>query len=132
MHSTVFILTGVSNHGFYLTWPQIQEMSSSELITFGSHATHHYNLTALSASALASELSESKTVLQNTLGVPINFLAYPYGTTNSTVIRAVQQAGYIGAVGTWAAKAQSEGTIYNMPRLRVSGSAGLAYFIGLL
>jgi len=132
IRATVFIPTILMNQGYYLTWQQIKEMSSSGLITLGSHCFHHYHLTTLSPEAIEFELKESKKILQDTLGVPINFLAYPYGSTNNQIIEGVKKAGYIGAVGTWPSKIQSEGTIFNMPRLRISGGITLQDFIQLL
>ncbi len=132
IHATVFIPTGLMNQGYYLTWAQIKEMAGSGLITYGAHSVHHYNLPSLSISSLDSELTESKKVLQDELGVPINFMAYPGGASSNLVVAEVQKAGYLGAVGTWASKMQSEGTIYNMPRIKVSGSIDLAAFANLL
>lgn len=129
--ATVFIPTALMDQGFYLKWSYIKELYASGLITFGTHSVHHSYLPALPAQTILSELEESKKVLQDTLGVPINFLAYPYGATNGEVIELAKKAGYMGALGTWANKIQSEGTIYNMPRLRISGSMDLPTFISL-
>lgn len=132
LHATVFIPTSLMNQGYYLTWAQIREMSNSGLITFGAHSVHHYNLPSVSAQTLEYELAESRKVLQDNLGMPINFMAYPNGATNDQVIGFVKKAGYLGAVGTWPNKIQSEGTIYNLPRLKVGGGANLQTFISLL
>lgn len=132
LSATVFIPTGLMGGGAYLTWLQIQEMHSSGRITFGSHLVHHYHLPSLSRDAALFELKESKRVLQNQLGVPINFLAYPYGSTNTNIIELVKEAGYVGAVGTWAGKIQSEGTIFDMPRLRVGGGVDIGVFLSFL
>ncbi len=132
LSATEFIPTGLIGQGAYLTWPQIQEMSSSGLILFGAHSVHHYSLISVPTSTLINEITESKRILQEELGVPINFMAYPYGSTNSQVISEVIKAGFIGAIGTWSNKNQSEGTIFNMPRIRISGSINLATFASLL
>lgn len=132
LHATVFIPTALMNQGYYLNWGQIRQMYASGLITFGAHTVNHAYLPALSPERVEFELSESKRVLQQELGVPINFLAYPYGAVNGTVIEATKKAGYLGAIGTWPSKFQSEGTLYNMPRLRVGGGVDLPYFISLL
>ncbi|OGE72075.1 hypothetical protein A2617_02845 [Candidatus Daviesbacteria bacterium RIFOXYD1_FULL_41_10] len=132
LRATVFIPTALMNQGYYLTWDQIREMSVSGLITFGAHSVHHSNLPTLTADALKLELNGSKKVLQEILGIPVNFMAYPYGTVNSFVIKEVKTAGYLGAVGTWQSKIQSEGTMFNMPRLKVGGGMDLNQFIDLL
>lgn len=132
IHATSFIPTGLMNQGYYLTWDQIKEMQSSGLISFQAHGVHHLSLPSLSQSALEYELRESKNVLQSQIGVPVNFMAYPYGTFDDRVIDAVKKAGYMGAAATWGSKTQSEGTIYASPRFKVSGSMSLSTFISLL
>lgn len=132
IHATVFIPTALMDQGYYLKWSQIQEMGASGLITFGSHGVHHYRSESLPEVSLEAELTESKQTLQSKLGVPINFFAYPYGTLNGNVIEAVKKAGYIGAVGTWPERTQSEGTIYNMPRIRIGGGISISTFMSLL
>lgn len=132
LSATVFVPTGLVGSSYYVTWPQIQEMHSSGLIHFGAHSVHHYNLPSLSPETALNELTESKKTLQDQLGVPINFMAYPNGATSNSVIGLVQKTGYIGAVGTWPGSIQSEGTIYNMPRIRVSGAIPIMGFANLL
>lgn len=132
LHATVFIPTNLMNQGYYLNWSQIREMSSSGLITFGSHGINHYHLTSVSPQTAETEIVQSKKIIQDNLGVPINFISYPLGAVNETIISLVKKAGYIGGVGTWANKIQSEGTTFNMPRLRVGGGADLQTFISLL
>lgn len=132
LSAMVFIPTGLVGGSYYLTWPQIKEMQSSGLINYGSHSVHHYNLPSISENSAYQELSESKKTLQDNLGVPINFISYPNGAVNNFIINLAQKAGYVGGVGTWANTTQSEGTIYDMPRLRISGSINLTNFVNLL
>lgn len=129
--AVLFIPTGLVGKPAYLTWDMIREMHASGLIYFGAHSVHHYQLTSLSSEQAFYEIEESKKVLQDNLGVPINFMAYPYGSTNDNVINLVKKAGYVGAIGTWRSEIESEGTIFNMPRLRVNGMAGLSTFVSL-
>lgn len=132
LSATVFVPTGLVGQPSYLTWDMIKEMYSSGLIKYGAHSVHHYHLASLSSDSAFSEIMDSKKALQDALGIPINIMAYPYGETNGGVVSLVQKAGYIGAIGTWASKLQSEGTIYNSPRLRISGSIDIASFASLL
>lgn len=130
--ATVFIPTGLIEKTPYLTWPQIQLMSTQGLITFGAHTVNHYNLTAILSDESWTEISQSKEELQDRLGIPINFFSYPGGSLNNLVVSQVQKAGFIGAVGTWSSHFQSEGTIYNMPRIRINGLIDLKIFAELL
>lgn len=130
--ATVFIPTGLVGQPAYLSWSQIKEMHSSGFIVFGAHTVNHPHLPSLPPERALKEMVESKSTLQDQLSVPINFLAYPYGSTNNSTIILTKEAGFTGAVGTWPDKIQSEGTIYNMPRLRISGGISLDNFAGLL
>lgn len=132
LHATVFIPINLMNQGYYLSWGQIKEMSRSGLINFGAHGMNHWQLASLPLPITELEIVQSKKVLQDNLGVPINFIAYPYGSVNENVINLTKKAGYMGALGTWANKTQSEGTLFDMPRLRVGGEATLQTFISLL
>lgn len=130
--ATVFVPTGLIGQPAYLSWHQIKEMHSSGLILFGAHTVNHLHLPSLPPEIALKEMAESKTTLSDQLGVPINFSAYPYGSTDANTITLTKEAGYTGSVGTWPDKIQSEGTIYNMPRLRISGGISLDNFAGLL
>ena len=82
----------------------------------------------MDATSLEKELTESKNALQAKFGIPVNFVAYPYGISNSLVWAAAKKAGYVGGLGTWPSSIQSEGTIYNMPRIKISGGLSLEDF----
>lgn len=118
-HAVSFIPTGLMGGGYYMNWNQIKEIASSGLVTFEGHTVKHVNLPSLSYAAVLKELTDSKNILQANTGYPVNFVAYPNGSTNGWVQAAAQKAGYIGGVGTWYGKAW--GQSLNMPRIKVSG-----------
>lgn len=118
-HAVSFIPTGLMGGNYYMNWGQIKEIASSGLVTFESHTVTHANLPSLSYAAQLKQLQDSKNIIQSNTGYPVNFIAYPGGSTNGTVQYAVQQAGYAGGLGTWYGKAW--GGFYNMPRIKVSG-----------
>jgi peptidoglycan/xylan/chitin deacetylase (PgdA/CDA1 family) len=125
-HAVSFVITGfVGWHG-YVSWEDIQHMQTSGLISFEAHTVHHTYLPAVSYQQAFDELFTCKKTLQAETGSPVNFLAYPDGATDATVESAVQKAGYVGALGTWFAKA---GEIsFDMPRVRIPGGISLADF----
>ncbi|MBI3486177.1 polysaccharide deacetylase family protein [Candidatus Daviesbacteria bacterium] len=123
-----FIPTGLMNQGYYLNWDQIREMHNSGLIIFEAHTVNHYNLNNLSYDKVKNQLTQSKQTLQDILGYPINFIAYPYGLSNPSVWQAAKEVGFVGGLGTWGGTIESEGNIMNMPRIRIAGSWSLAEF----
>lgn len=129
-HAVSFIPTGLIGGSYYMNWNQIKEIASSGLVTFEGHTVTHANLSSLSDAAVLRQLVDSKNVLQEHTGYPVNFAAYPYGSTNGSIQAAAQKAGYVGGLGTWYGKAW--GFSMNMPRIKVSGSWSLKEFASRL
>lgn len=129
-HAVSFIPTGLIGGSYYMNWNQIKEIVSSGLVNFEGHSVTHANLAALSWNAALKQLVDSKNILQSKTGYPVNFVAYPFGSTNGTVQALVQKAGYAGGVGTWYGKAW--GPSWNMPRIKVSGFWSLKEFASRL
>jgi peptidoglycan/xylan/chitin deacetylase (PgdA/CDA1 family) len=67
-----------------LRWTEIQEMSRAG-ISFGSHTRTHPNLKHLSIQEAEEELVGSKKIIAETIGRPVDTLAYPYGAYNVAV-----------------------------------------------
>lgn len=129
LSATVFIPTALMNQGYYLSWDQIREMDSSGLISFQSHSVSHADLPSLDHDQLFFQLRESKKTLEQVLGKPVDFLAYPYGTSNSDVWQATKEVGYLAALGTWYSDTLSEGVIYDLPRIKIAGEYSLSDFV---
>ncbi len=69
-------------------------------IEIGSHTLRHPDLRTLSAAALRTELQQSRAVLEDLIGQPVESLAYPRGHFNRAVHTAVMAAGYRAACAT--------------------------------
>ena len=132
LHAVSFIPTGLMNQGYYMSWSQIREIDSTGLVSFQAHSVSHPNLAALTDDQLKYQINESKKVLQAQLGKPVNTFAYPYGISSERVWSVVKSAGFIGAVGTWYGSIESEGTILDMPRIKIDGGTDLAGFASKL
>ena len=128
LHAVAFIPTGLIGTGYYMNWDQIKEIDAIGLVSFQAHSISHPNLTSLNDEQLNFQLTESKHILEQNLGKPVNTFAYPYGISDERVWQAARQAGYIGAVGTWYDQIISEGVIYDMPRIKISGGLDIAAF----
>ena len=128
LKATSFLPTGKVGTSYYLHWDQIKEMDATGLISFEAHSLDHLALTALSDSQLNFQLRESKKRLEEQLGKKVNFMAYPYGASDARVWRAVKDAGYLAATGTWFGSTESEGNIYDMPRIKIAGDISLEQF----
>lgn len=129
-HAVSFIISGFVGKPAFMNWDNIKELQKSGLVSFESHTVSHAYLPGMSYPQMLKELLDSKSAIQAQTGVPVNFVAYPSGGTNSFVIKAAQSAGYVGGVGTWFGKPY--GITMNMPRIRVNGGFSLALFASRL
>jgi peptidoglycan/xylan/chitin deacetylase (PgdA/CDA1 family) len=66
-------------------------------VEIGSHTVGHPHLTQLGDTELARELRDSRSRLEDELGRPCPFLAYPYGEEDARVRAACAAAGYEAA-----------------------------------
>lgn len=127
-----FIPTGLIGTSYYASWDQLRQMQQSGLVQMEAHSVHHANLPSLSLNQAIYEIDQSKKDLESKLGIKVNFLAYPYGTSNSTIWELTKQAGFVGGLGTWYSTLQSEGTVYDMPRVKIAGGSSLQSFASII
>jgi peptidoglycan/xylan/chitin deacetylase (PgdA/CDA1 family) len=81
-----------------VTWAQLKEMAASPLVTIASHSvTHPKDLRTLSDDELTTEISQSKHLLEENLGIPIHYFTYPEGKYDDRVKQQVIAAGYKAA-----------------------------------
>jgi peptidoglycan/xylan/chitin deacetylase (PgdA/CDA1 family) len=70
-------------------------------LSFQSHSHDHVVLVGLPAASLERQLRDSKHLLEDRLGAPVDFLAAPYGLLNGSVVRAAREAGYRAVATSW-------------------------------
>jgi peptidoglycan/xylan/chitin deacetylase (PgdA/CDA1 family) len=112
----------------FLTWPQLQHLERLG-VAIGSHTVHHLDLPTLSSSAATAELRDSRRALEQHLGHPVQWLAYPAGRENPAVVAIAQKAGYVLAVTTQPGLTQSASaplTLHRYEVLNTTGVGGLA------
>jgi peptidoglycan/xylan/chitin deacetylase (PgdA/CDA1 family) len=86
-----------------LTPAQARELAADPLVTIGAHTMTHPRLIQLSDDDAYRELHQGKRLLEETLGVEVRHLAYPFGGPDACGKREVEfarQAGYRTAVTT--------------------------------
>jgi peptidoglycan/xylan/chitin deacetylase (PgdA/CDA1 family) len=93
-----------------------------------AHTIHHLDLTELGPEELEEEVAGSREMLQREFHVPVNNFCYPAGSFDSTVIEAVEAAGYEGATTEIPGYAEKDKP-YELARfeiLRETGVSGMA------
>ena len=64
-----------------LNWDEIKEMSNND-IDFGSHTCSHSILTKIDLDSAKKEIINSKKLIEEKLGKPIEVFCYPRGEVN--------------------------------------------------
>jgi peptidoglycan/xylan/chitin deacetylase (PgdA/CDA1 family) len=86
----------------------------------GSHTCHHATLPLLAPAAMFAELADCKHQIENIIGVPVRYLAYPNGAVNQPVVAAVAQAGFRAAFTTRASAVLRPEQPLLLPRVEYS------------
>jgi peptidoglycan/xylan/chitin deacetylase (PgdA/CDA1 family) len=130
LRATEFVITGrISGpDSSFLTWPELVRLERQG-VEIGSHTITHADLPALPPGGALPELLASRLTLERHLHRAIQWLAYPYGKTNASVVSLVRRAGYLLAMTEVPGNVQSARRPLLLRRdeiLDTSGVSGLA------
>lgn len=137
--ATMFIVTnyiGQSNawmhsRGFpfrkLVSRSQLQELLDAG-ISLGSHTRTHPRLTELSDDSVMDEVRTSKQTLEDIIGKPVPYFAYPFGLYNQMIRDAVEAAGYRAACSTRSGFNRSDVDRFTLRRIEIYGSDSLWKF----
>lgn len=81
-----------------LTWDDLRGLRERG-VEIGSHTMTHPHLTQLADAELERELVEARGRIEDEIGAPCRFLAYPYGDVDERVRSVARRAGYVAAFG---------------------------------
>jgi len=92
---------GVSENGRpeyrLMTVEELATISRDGLVEIGAHTVNHPDLTTIPPEQQRWEIETSKRQLEEWLGRPIRWFAYPYGNGDAVTRRLVQEAGFEAA-----------------------------------
>ncbi len=117
---TVYVCTSFTGKNNYLTWDEMKTLNDAG-IEIGSHTKNHVDLKTVSATVLNDEVSGSKKILEENLGVPVTSFCYPIGAYDDKTPPAVKQVGYDSAVTVVYGHATPKNNFFLIPRVRVPG-----------
>lgn len=109
-----------------MTWNEIIALPGKN-VTVGGHTRYHPQLSLLDPEKQREEILGGKQELENILGVPVHYLAYPHGTptdVNETTLLTTRQAGYEAAFSVEARTLSPQDDPFLLPRLCVGDVSG--------
>lgn len=128
----LYLVTNYIGADQYMDTAQVLEMYKAGW-EVGSHSQNHYDLTKLDPDKQRAEIVESRTILEQQLGIPILTFAYPFGAKDSSALDYAHFAGYIGAMGASGyTPAQGEWNLFYLQRVEIKGSEDAKTFTRFL
>jgi peptidoglycan/xylan/chitin deacetylase (PgdA/CDA1 family) len=110
--ATFFIFTNAVNRGNHLTWEQLHEMQSTGISIEAHTKTHPYLQKITDPEELAREITGSKKILEEELGIKVISIAYPFGKYNDASIAEIKNSGFLVARSLRGGVVQSESERY--------------------
>lgn len=128
---TIFIATDLVSNGTpnFLSLNDIKTLSRHPLVTIGAHGKTHTPLTRHGIASLKSELSESRTLLQDITGKDVVTMSYPHGAVNDVVQHEVKAAGYACAASSHFGVNDNDANLFCLKRTEIAGADSLKIFI---
>jgi peptidoglycan/xylan/chitin deacetylase (PgdA/CDA1 family) len=115
----------------YMNVDQIKAMTAAGW-EVGSHSISHLDLTTLDPYRQRQEIVDSRTLLENKLGVPVLTFAYPFGISDPGVIDYAHFAGYIGGMSLGFTYDQGVSNLYTLQRRDIKGTYDVKQFAAFL
>jgi len=133
MPATAFVITGRLDGAdpSFLTWRDVRALERDGF-TIGSHTVHHIPLSSASPAQATRELTRSRATLERHLGHPVEWFAYPYGSTSAAVVTLVHKSGYLLAFTTQKGATQYTRAPLLLSRYEIARDDRLADFAALL
>jgi peptidoglycan/xylan/chitin deacetylase (PgdA/CDA1 family) len=97
-----------------MSWDELRTIVGDG-VEIGSHTVSHAHLPRLSDAELDRELGEGRARVEDEIGRPCRFFAYPYGEHDERVQDAVRRAGYKAAFAL--AAGADRANPYALPRI---------------
>jgi len=122
-----FIMTISINRPKYMTKEQIKSLSDIGN-TIGAHSWDHHMVTKYAGEDWNIQLTKPKKKLEEIIGKPVNYFAYPDGIWNQAAIPEIKKSGYKLAF-ILSTKRDSIEPLYTIRRIIVAGTWSTSGFL---
>ncbi len=115
----------ISHVGYAMTWDQLRELLVDHC-GMACHGFYHLFLTEKFAQkdpkGFNQEIVRSKQILENKLGIKINYFVYPFGVVSPVAKTTIQKTGYRYAFSLKAKPTEIHEDPFDMPRYMMTRS----------
>jgi peptidoglycan/xylan/chitin deacetylase (PgdA/CDA1 family) len=138
---TLFVYpSAISNAVYAMTWDQLRTLTATGFFDVQSHSYWHPNFAREKRRLLPAEyrafaltqLTRSKAVLEQRVGVNVDVIAWPFGVYDEDLLQIGGDAGYVAGVTLDRRVATPSDHIMALPRLLVTDAASGHHFAALL
>lgn len=105
-----------------MTWTQAKELAVHPLVRIGSHSVNHYLLALIKEDKLREEVTDSRQILEDRLGVPVEAFSYPYGVArygaySQRTEDEVRRGGYLASFTSEFGRPSTGSGSFLLPRI---------------
>lgn len=107
----IYITTGFIDNQLPMWWypdenlglkhEELLTLDAEPLCTIGAHSVSHQRLDTLISENQRKEIADSKYILEQQLGHPVDHFSYPHGAYNDDTIAIVRNCGFRTALMAW-------------------------------
>ena len=108
----------------YMTWKQIKEIESSNLVTIGNHSHSHEYLIDWEEKKIRNDLEKSIEIFKEELGYSPNLFSYPFGEYSSNLKKIVADLNFKFAFGQHSGVIDSSKNFLELPRFPINEKYG--------
>ncbi len=121
--ATIFIIANfIDNKKDFMTWDEIRTVSGDE-ISFGGHTKNEAYLPSVEKKeVLWDETAGCKKLIENKIGIAVDYFCYPTGGFTEEVKQVLKKAGYKGACTTNRGFVELNKDVYELKRVKITNS----------
>jgi len=108
----------------YMTWEQIKEIATSNLVTIGNHSHTHEYLIDWEDNKIKSDLETSIKIFKKELGYSPKIFSYPFGEYSSNLKKIVSDLNFEFAFGQHSGAIDTTKDFLELPRFPINEKYG--------
>jgi peptidoglycan/xylan/chitin deacetylase (PgdA/CDA1 family) len=127
--AVLYLATGLVDGGpDALSWSQLNEASSTGLVTIGGHTHGHTDLSRANQQVADGEMRRCKDLIEDRLGVACRHFAYPWAVGSPAADRTARRLFDSAALDAWRTNRRGRTDPYRLGRTPVLRSDGDLFF----